>query len=84
MNFSPLAAIEVRFVEPQNYNVTEGDAVNITLVTSIREDIFDFTVTLQYVDGTATGESFNCNYEAHAVLMSPYTPVLPSIHNSWQ
>ena len=84
MNISPLAAVRVQFVEPQNYTVTEGDMVNITLATNTSDYMFDFTVTVQHMDGTATGESFNCQYEAHAVVMSPYTPVLPSIHNSWQ
>ena len=84
LNISALSAIDVWFVEPQKYNVTEGDVVNITLVTSTSGYMFDFTVTVQHMDGTATGESFNCKYEAHAVVMSPYTPVLPSIHNSWQ
>ena len=46
--------------------------VNITLAMNTSDYMFDFTVTLQNIDGTATGESFNCKYEAHAVLMSPY------------
>ena len=74
----------MQFVESQNYTITEGDVVNITLTTNTNGYMFDFTVALQYMDGTATGESFNCKYEAHAVVMSSYTPVLPSIHNSWQ
>ena len=84
MNISPLAAVRVQFVEPQNYTVTEGDMVNITLATNTSDYMFDFTVTVQHMDGTATGESFNCKYEANAVVMSPCTPVLPFIHNSWQ
>ena len=50
------AAVQVQF-DPQNYNVTEGDVFNITLVTNMA-NMFNFTVTLQYMDGTATGESF--------------------------
>ena len=67
-----LSAVRVQFFEPQNYTVTEGDMVNITLAMNTSDYMFDFTVTLQNIDGTATGESFNCNNEAHAVLMSPY------------
>ena len=49
------AVVQVQF-DPENYNVTEGEVVNITLVTSTRNYEFDFNVTLLYVDGTATGE----------------------------
>ena len=49
------AVVQVQF-DPENYNVTEGDVVNITLVTSTGNYEFDFNVTLLYVDGTATGE----------------------------
>ena len=44
--------------EPQNYTVTEGDVVNITLVTNTSAYMFGFTVTLQNMGGSATGESF--------------------------
>ena len=40
----------------QNHTVTEGDIVNITLHLSSSPG-FDFTVTLQHMDGSATGES---------------------------
>ena len=50
------AAVQVWF-DPQNYTVTEGDEVAITLVTSTRHSETDFTVILQYIDGSATGES---------------------------
>ena len=53
---SSLAAVKVRF-SSQNYTVTEGDVVNITLVTSTGDYEFDFNVTLQHKDGSATGES---------------------------
>ena len=43
--------------DPQNYTVTEGDVVNITLVTSSSNYIFGFTVTLEHMNGSATGES---------------------------
>ena len=52
------ADVEVKF-DPQNYTVTEGGVVNITLVTNTSDYMFNFTVTLQSMGGTATGESFN-------------------------
>ena len=54
---SSLAAIQLRFA-PQDYTVTEGGAVNITLEAVPPSDgyDFDFTVTLQYMNGSATGE----------------------------
>ena len=55
---SSFAAVQVQF-DPQNYTVTEGDVVTIILVTNTSDYEFNFTVTLQYTDGTATGESFN-------------------------
>ena len=44
--------------DPHAYTVTEGDVVNITLITGTSAFTFNFTVTLQSMDGTATGESF--------------------------
>ena len=43
---------------PQNYTVTEGSLVNITLKAVPPSDGYDFTftVTLQYMNGSATGE----------------------------
>ena len=55
--FLHFAAVQVQF-DPQNYTVTEGDLVNITLVTNTIDYMFGFTVTLQNMDGTATGECF--------------------------
>jgi len=52
----------VQFVEPQNYNLTEGDMVNMTLVTNTSDYMFNFTVTLQNMDGSAAGESFNASF----------------------
>ena len=85
------AAVQVQF-DPQNYTVTEGDVVRITLVTNTSDSMFDFTVTLQNMDGSATGESFNglftrtfngpsnsVHNEAHAIVIRLYIPVLPSI-----
>ena len=45
---------------PQNYTVTEDDLVNITLVAMSPPGgyEFDFTVTLQAMNGSAVGESF--------------------------
>ena len=51
------AALQVLLAQ-QNYNVKEGDVVDITLETSTSDYMFDFTITLQLMDGTATGESF--------------------------
>ena len=42
----------------QNYNVKEGETVNISLEMSSSDYEFDFTVTLQLMDKSATGESF--------------------------
>ena len=57
LQHSSFAAIKVRF-SSQNYKVTEGDVVNVTLGTSTRDYEFDFNVTLQHIsDGSATGES---------------------------
>ena len=50
------AALEVS-VDPQRVNVTEGGTVNITLHLNSSYE-FDFTVTLQHMDGSATGKSF--------------------------
>ena len=55
------AAVQVSLAE-QNYNVTEGDAVDIILVTSTSNYTFNFTVTLQFMDGTATGEICQCQF----------------------
>ena len=43
--------------DPQNYTVTEGGVVGITLVTNTSDYMFDFTVTLQYMDVTASAGS---------------------------
>ena len=55
------AAVQVSLAE-QNYNVTEGDTVDITLVTSTSNYTFEFNVTLQFMDGTATGEFCQCHF----------------------
>ena len=54
-NINSFADVRVQF-DPQNYTVTEGDVVNITLVTNTSDYMFDFTVTLQNMNGSATGE----------------------------
>ena len=41
---------------PQNYTVTEGDEVSITLVTSSSAYMFDFILTVQSMNGSAVGE----------------------------
>ena len=64
------AAIQVSF-DRENYTVTEGGSVNITLVTNTIDYEFDFTVTLQPVDGSAIGES--CSMTSCAWLCSSLT-----------
>ena len=54
-NYS-FAAVKVQF-DSQNYTVTEGEVVYITLVTSPSNYSFGFNVTLQHMNGSATGES---------------------------
>ena len=55
------AAVQVQF-DPQNYTVTEGNVVNMTLVTNTSDYMFDFTATLQNMDGSAAGESFKGSF----------------------
>ena len=55
------AAVQVQF-DPQNYTVTEGGVVGITLVTNTSDYMFDFEVTLQNMDGSATGKYFNGSF----------------------
>ena len=83
---SSLAAIQLRFAL-QNYNITEGGVVNITLEASGFLDSYEFgfTVTLQSMNGSATGESITVrdwsNFTAafhSVVLQSPPPP------DSWQ
>ena len=52
--YSTPAAVQVSLAQ-QHYTVTEGDIVNITLHLG-RIPEFDFTVTLQHMDGSAVGE----------------------------
>ena len=51
------AAVPVLLAQ-QNYNVKEGETVNINLEMLSSDYEFDVTVTLQLMDGSATGESF--------------------------
>ena len=53
---SSIAVVQVFFTQ-QSYNITEGGAVNITLVTSTTDYEFDFNVTLLSTDTSFTGES---------------------------
>ena len=48
----PVIAVSVM---PQNYTVNEGGKVNITLILSSSDYEFDFTVTLEQMDGSAVG-----------------------------
>ena len=91
---SSLAAIQLRFA-PQNYTVTEGSSVNITLeaMTSFGGYEFDFTVALLYMNGSATGECVHVHKYIHTyqwlvislnmlqllIFLRPYFPL-----NSWQ
>ena len=60
--------------DPQNYTVTEGNVVNMTLVTNTSDYMFNFTVTLQNMDGLATGESFNGSFtRTLGVLLIQFT-----------
>ena len=60
------AALQVLLAQ-QNYSVTEGETVNISLVTSTSDYEFDFTVTLQLMDGSATGESLYFSTQNRAI-----------------
>ena len=70
------AAVQVQF-DPQNYIVTEGNVVNMTLVTNTSDYMFNFTVTLQNMDGSAAGESFNWNFTSQEHLRVIITIYLP-------
>ena len=48
----PVIAVSVM---SQNYTVTEGDKVNITLVLNSTDYEFGFTVTLEHMDASAVG-----------------------------
>ena len=74
LGYGSFAAVQVSFAQ-QSYTITEGGAVNITLVTSTDNYEFDFTVTLLplvdyywYWNGygyeyrLATGESCSVTY----------------------
>ena len=51
-----------------NYTVTEGDTVNITLVTNTTDYEFDFSVSLlETMNGSATGELLIYSY-----LLTPW------------
>ena len=54
---SSLAVVQLAFA-PQNYTVTEGSSVNITLEALPPSEgyNFSFTVTLLHMNGSATGE----------------------------
>ena len=51
------AVVQLRFA-PQDYTVTEGGSVNITLEAVPPSDSYDFnfTVYVQYMNGSAAGE----------------------------
>ena len=63
---SSFAALGVLFAE-RTYTVTEGDMVNITLNLTSRYE-FNFTVTLQYMNGSATGESICSGVEVELLI----------------
>ena len=64
---------------PQNYTVTEGSLVNITLKAVPPSDGYDFTftVTLQYMNGSATGE---CAFTA--VTAKDWSSLISPLHLS--
>ena len=51
----------------RTYTVTEGDMVNITLNLTSRYE-FNFTVTLQYINGSAGGESICSGVEVEPLI----------------
>ena len=85
---SSLAVVELRF-DPQNYTVTEGGVVNITLEAVIPSNgyDFDFTVYLQYMNGSATGECANAAVTAEgwsSLTIAPHAlTTSPPPLNSW-
>ena len=62
----------------QNYTVTEGDVVNITLsASSTSEYMFNVTVTLQDMNGSATGESISASSQRYH-----FTSLIPDDSNA--
>ena len=52
-----LSAAVLVWFDALNYTITEGGAVNVTLVTNTTNYEFDFTASLlQTMNGSATGE----------------------------
>ena len=86
---SSSAAIQVLF-DPQNYTVTEGYLVNITLVAISPPGgyEFDFTVTLQAMNGSAVGESFYSSDQQDwwslVYTISHYYIITVSLPSTWQ
>ena len=94
LHHSSSTAVQVSFAQ-QNYTITEDGVVNITLVTSTSDYEFDFYVILQYMDGTATGESctvaynvlHSSSFQTYSMLASRYSeqylscnyPEIPSL-----
>ena len=76
--YSSFAAIQVSLAQ-QNYTITEGDIVNITLHLSTIPE-FDFTVTLQHMNGSATGETTACGgYVCEGILQSLFHPMCDNV-----
>ena len=61
------AALQVLLAQ-YNYNITEGETVDIILETSTSDYEFDFTVTLQHMDKSATGESLYLSTQKQGYL----------------
>ena len=82
---SSLAAIQLRFA-PQNYTVTEGGAVNITLEAVPPSDSYDFnfTVALLYMNGSATGECVHVHKHMHDCANCHRSCLSFHSFNSWQ
>ena len=67
----------MQFAE-QNYTVTEGNVVTITLsASSTSEYMFNVTVTLQDMNGSATGESISASSQKYH-----FTSLIPDDSNA--
>ena len=68
MYFLLFVTVRTLSISPQNYTVVEGQKVNITLELDSDAYDCDFNVTLQHMDGSATGE--RCDHSPQVVSVS--------------
>ena len=68
MYFLFFVTVRTLSISPQNYTVVEGQKVNITLMLDSDAYDCDFNVTLQHMDGRATGE--RCDHSPQVVSVS--------------